>query len=144
MLAIIIGGQTLKTGTVGIDDANLIRRLHFEYLADKDDLASWLAGGHLGRIHYRRGESLESSEQVWGRGRGGRDIAGKYKYNEECQFAGKLMRLNPLQDKTPLPLIFLRLRLYTAGRLKLTEGSGSHEPFSYFCVTWMFFSWVLP
>ncbi len=45
MLTVVIGRQAAKVGAVGIQDADLILRLHFENLADKNDLARWLAIG---------------------------------------------------------------------------------------------------
>lgn len=46
MLAAVVGRQAAKTGPIGVDDADLVACLHFEDLADEDDLAGWLAGGY--------------------------------------------------------------------------------------------------
>ena len=45
MLSCVVRGKTAKTGTVGVDDANLIAGLHFEYLADESDSPARLTGG---------------------------------------------------------------------------------------------------
>lgn len=46
MLAVVVGGQAAKAAPIGVDDADLVARLHFEDLTNKDDLASRLAGGY--------------------------------------------------------------------------------------------------
>ena len=45
MLTGVVCGQTPKTRAVGIDNANLITGLCFEYLTNENDLASWLRCG---------------------------------------------------------------------------------------------------